>query len=102
MLRGAFTEPPGWFTTTLAVVSGLLALLSAIGFLRRSRGLGFTLGNVYGAFLLVYAIGFLVGQGTINPMEYFAWLSYPVVLLLALNFLYAKEFAPAAAAHGDA
>jgi hypothetical protein len=92
LVREVFLEPPGWLTTLLATVSGLLALVSAIGFLRRSRLLGLVLGNAFGIFLLVYSVGFLIGRGTVNPMEYFAWLSYPVVLLLALNFLYVREF----------
>jgi len=92
LLSGAFTERPGWSTTLLGLLSGLLALVSAIGFLRRHYVLGYGVGNGFGAFLLVYSVGFLAGKGSVNPMEYFAWLSYPVILLLALNLLYRKEF----------
>jgi len=89
---GAFSERPGWATTVLGSLSGLLALLSGIGFLRRHYALGYRVGNGFGVFLLVYSVGFLAGKGSVNPMEYFAWLSYPVILLLALNLLYRKEF----------
>jgi hypothetical protein len=89
---GAFQERPGWATTLLGSLSGLLALISAVGFLRRHYLLGYGVGNGFGIFLLVYAVGFLAGNGSVNPMEYFAWLSYPVILLLALNLLYRREF----------
>ena len=92
LLSGAFTERPGWATTLLGLLSGLLALISAIGFLRRHYLLGYAVGNGFGIFLLLYSVGFLAGKGSVNPMEYFAWLSYPVILLLALNLLYRKEF----------
>jgi len=93
LFSGGFTERPGWATTALGTLSGLLALLSAIGFLRRHYVLGYGVGNGFGVFLLVYSVGFLAGKGSVNPMEYFAWLSYPVILLLALNLLYRREFA---------
>jgi hypothetical protein len=93
LFSGAFTERPGWTTTLLGSLSGLLALFSAIGFLRRHYLLGYVVGNGFGIFLLVYSVGFLAGKGSVNPMEYFAWLSYPVILLLALNLLYRREFA---------
>ena len=92
LLSGAFTERPGWATTLLGLFSGLLALISAIGFLLRHYLLGYVVGNGFGIFLLVYSVGFLAGKGSVNPMEYFAWLSYPVILLLALNLLYRKQF----------
>jgi hypothetical protein len=92
LFSGAFSERPGWTTTLLGSLSGLLALVSAVGFLRRHYLLGYGVGNAFGIFLLVYSVGFLAGQGSVNPMEYFAWLSYPVILLLALNLLYRKEF----------
>jgi len=92
LFAGGFTERPGWATTLLASLSGLLALLSAIGFLLRHYVLGYGVGNAFGIFLLVYSVGFLAGKGSVNPMEYFAWLSYPVILLLALNLLYRREF----------
>lgn len=95
LFSGAFSERPGWTTTILGALSGLLALVSAIGFLRRHYVMGYGVGNLFGIFLLVYSVGFLAGQGSANPMEYFAWLSYPVILLLALNLLYRKEFVKA-------
>jgi hypothetical protein len=97
LLSEGFREDPGWVNTILAAISGLLALISAIGFLRRSELLGYWVGNAFGVFLLVYGVGFLAGKGSVNPMEYFAWLSYPVILLFALNVLYRKEFAEARA-----
>lgn len=92
LFTGAFNERPGWATTILGSLSGLLALVSAIGLLRRSYVLGYGVGNGFGIFMLVYSVGFLAGKGSVNPMEYFAWLSYPVILLLALNLLYRKQF----------
>ena len=29
----------------------------------------------------------------VKPLEYFNWLVYPLILLLALNVMYRKEFA---------
>ena len=97
LTSGGFKEDPGWINTLLGLVSGLLALISAVGFLRRSVVLGYWVGNAFGVFLLVYAVAFLSGKGSANPLEYFAWLSYPVILLFALNVLYRKEFAGAPA-----
>ena len=92
-VRGGKIESPGGLWTSLpGLLAGLLAVLSAAGFLLRSRLLGYITGNAFAGFLLVYAVGFLASKGTVNPMEYFAWLSYPAVMLFALNFLYRSEF----------
>jgi hypothetical protein len=96
LFAGGFREPPGTMNTVLACLSGLLAAVSAVGFMQRHLVLGYYVGNVFGIFLLVYAVAFLASKGSMNPLEYFAWLSYPVILLLALNLLYRKEFEPAA------
>jgi hypothetical protein len=95
LFAGGFREPPGTMNTVLACVSGLLAGISALGFMQRHLVLGYYVGNVFGIFLLVYGVALLASKGSVNPLEYFAWLSYPVILLLALNLLYRKEFEPA-------
>jgi hypothetical protein len=92
LFAGGFSEPPSMMNTVLGALSGVLAAISAVGFLRRGLVLGYYFGNAFGIFLLVYGVGFLAGKGSANPLEYFAWLSYPVILLLALNVLYRKEF----------
>ena len=92
-VRGGKIENPGGLWPSLpGLMAGILAVLSAVGFLLRSHRLGYVLGNLFAAFLLVYAVGFLASKGEANPMEYFAWVSYPTVILFALNFLYRTEF----------
>ena len=92
LYSGGFSEQPGWVTTLLASISGLLAGISAYGFMRRDYLMGYGVGNAFGIFLLVYSVGFLAGKGSHNPLEFFAWLSYPVILLVLLNLFYRGEF----------
>ena len=92
LYSGGFTENPSAVITFLAAVSGLLAAISAVGFLRRHYLMGYGVGNAFGVFLLVYSVGFLASRQSANPMEYFAWLSYPVILLVLLNLFYRGEF----------
>lgn len=91
-VRGTLPAETGMFDIVTGVIAGLLALVSAIGFVRRSHTLGYVVGNVYGVYLLAYSIAFLAARGSVNPMEYSAWLSYPIVLLTALNTVYRREF----------
>ena len=92
LVSDQFTEPPGLWTTILASVSGLLAVVSAIGLLRRHYVAGFLVGNAFGVFLLVYSVAFVASRRSMNPLEYFAWFSYPVILLVLLNLFYRREF----------
>jgi peptidoglycan/LPS O-acetylase OafA/YrhL len=92
LYSGGFSEQPSWIVTLLAAISGLLAGISAWGFMRRDYLTGYGVGNAFGIFLLIYSVGFLAGKGSINPLEYFAWLSYPVILLVLLNLFYRGEF----------
>ena len=92
LFSGGFSEQPSLWITILAAVSGLLAAISAVGFLRRHYVTGFGVGNAFGIFLLVYSVGYLASKQSVNPMEYFAWLSYPVILLVLLNLFYRREF----------
>jgi len=92
LFSGGFSERPSLWITILASLSGLLAVISAIGFLRRDYVMGFLVGNAFGVFLLVYSVAFLASTRTLNPLEYFAWLSYPIILLVLLNLFYRGEF----------
>jgi len=85
-------EGPGAWTTILASLSGLLAAVSAVGFLRRSWVAGYVVGNAFGIFLLTYSVAFVSARRSTNPLEYFAWLSYPIILLVLLNLFYRHEF----------
>lgn len=91
-VRGTLQTESGAFDTVTGLIAGVLALVSAIGFVRRSHTLGYVVGNVFGVYLLAYSVAFLAARGSVNPMEYFAWLSYPIVLLTALNTVFRREF----------
>jgi hypothetical protein len=85
-------NPPGQVTIVIESIAGILALLSGIGFLLRHRILGYLLGNVFCIYLLIYSAAVVLVKVGVKPLEYFNWLAYPVILILALNIMYRKEF----------
>jgi hypothetical protein len=83
------------FSISRSVIGGILLLLAGIGYLKQNRVLGYIIGNVYVAAMIIYTVlspfilGAAVKKGIISS---FVALLYPVITLIVLNFIYRKNF----------
>ena len=83
------------FTISKGVLGGILLILAGIGYLKQKKVLGYIIGNVYAAAMIIYTVvsPFILGAaGNRGVISYILALLYPVVTLIVLNFIYSKKF----------
>lgn len=84
------------FILLVSVVSSILLLASAIGYLKLKRFLGRTLGNAYGVLSLIYVA---ITAATLDPLlgggfglPQIIGLIYPILTLFLLNVTFKEDF----------
>ena len=84
------------FIFALSIISGLLLLLSGIGYLKQKKLLGWGLGNVYGIVSIISSIisafMFPVEIGGGFRITTMIGLIYPIVTLVLLNTTFKEDF----------
>ncbi len=90
----AFASPRslGVYGTISPVMTGIVMVVSAIGYLRRNYYLGFICGNILGIGSIANILIFNAAQGFTNFAIYIPSMIYPVVLLALLNLRYRDAF----------
>lgn len=79
------------YTILSPLLTGVLLLISGIGFIKVDYKLGFISGNIFGVLALANILigGIVIGKGL---LIYIPSMIYPIVLLLLLNLRYKKYF----------
>ncbi len=88
----ARSRSPGVYGTLSPVITAVVLVASAIGYLRRNHYLGFVGGNVLGFGSIANIVIFNAVQGFANFAIHIPSLIYPVVLLVLLNLRYQDAF----------
>ena len=93
LIVGLIISPAlGAYAIISPVATGIVMVVSAIGYLRRNFYLGFVGGNILGFGSLANILIFNIIQGFANFALYIPSLVYPIVLLVLLNFRYKDSF----------
>lgn len=77
--------------TSLIILTIFLSLLSAIGFIKQNKILGFIIGNLFCVFLLYLSIDGLIKSEVISVIN-ICLAIYTVILILSINIIHRKRF----------
>ena len=81
------------FSITRAAMGGILLILAGIGYLKQKKGLGYLVGNIYVAAMIIFTVisPFMLKTVSQSVMSYVLDLIYPVITLIVINFIYRKN-----------
>ena len=85
-----FWAPEGALAIALRPINVLLIFASGVGYLSRSKFLGWGLGNAYACMAIVTVIAGAISSEVLTPMSAF-WLIYPTLTLILVNTVFKKD-----------